>query len=197
MENLRVVPGGLRVILIHAALVAVFGVFLPWMKGVQFLDPVMIAAYACLGVVFAAPAAAQTFARKRPDSMTAAVARLLAAVLYGECMASAILLAGFVTVYSSHSREEIPPPDLGTLALASVLGVTASLALAAASAWITLRFSRIAARHALRVVFLLLLVLFFYRSRWLPDVAATGALVSLALAGVFIFALRGLLRSAT
>ncbi len=196
MKNLSVVPGGFRVILIHAALVAVFGVFLPWTKGVQFLDPVIIAAYACLGVLFAAPAAAQVFARERPHSMITAMARILMAVLYGECMASAILLAGFITVYSTHPRGSIPAPDLHTLAAASLLGATASLALAAASAWITLRLSARAARHALRLVFLLLLVLFFYRSRWLPDVAGTGALVCLALAAIFIFALRGPLRSA-
>lgn len=53
--------GRYRVILVHVALVAVFGVFLPWMKGIDFLDSVMTAAYACLGVLFAAPAAAQAF----------------------------------------------------------------------------------------------------------------------------------------
>jgi hypothetical protein len=61
-------PGGLRVFVIHLLLVGVFGVYLPWTKGIEFLDPVITAAYACLGVLFAAPAAAQSFAEDRPHS---------------------------------------------------------------------------------------------------------------------------------
>src|SRR5712691_3017664 len=62
-------PGGLRTVLIHVALVAVFGVYLPWQKGLDFLDPVITTAYACLSVLFAAPAAAQAFAAGRAGSL--------------------------------------------------------------------------------------------------------------------------------
>src|SRR5579863_661916 len=91
--------GRYRVVLIHVALVAVFGVFLPWMKGIDFLDSVMTAAYACLSVLFAAPAAAQAFSEERPRSMTTAAACIAIAVLYGEFLTFVILLAGFMTVY--------------------------------------------------------------------------------------------------
>lgn len=180
--------GRYRVILIHIALVAVFGVFLPWMKGIDFLDPVMTAAYACLGVLFAGPAAAQGFAADRPQSMTGALALIAVAVLYGEFLALVILLAGIMTVYLTHPSFMLAP-DLTTLARAAVLGIVASIALAAIAGWVTLRFSAGAARAALRIIFLTALVVFFYRYRWLPDVAGTAAAISAGIAVVAILAL--------
>ncbi len=178
----------LRVILIHIAIVAVFGVLLPWMRGIDFLDPVMTAAYACLGVLFSAPAAAQGFALRRPDSMTDALVQIAAAVAYGEAMTVAILLAGFTTVYATNRFAFAP--DLLTLGEACVLGVTASLALSTGAAWITLRFSARVARNAMRVMFLLLLYLFFLKSRWLPDVAVEGSVISFGVALLALLAVR-------
>ena len=68
-----------RAVLTHATLVALFGVALPWMKGVAFLDQVVLGAYACMGVVFAGPAAAQGIDPRTGN----AGARILACVLYG------------------------------------------------------------------------------------------------------------------
>jgi hypothetical protein len=180
---------GYLIILIHLGLVAVFGVFLPWTKGLDFLDPVITAAYACLGILFASPAAAQSFAEEPPRSMMDATARIVTAVLYGEGMAAAILLAGFMTVYATHSRVRLAP-DIETLATASALGVSASFALAAIGAWATLKFSARTARSALRLIFLLLLVLFYFRSGWLPVVAGESALLCLIVFGAAILALR-------
>jgi hypothetical protein len=179
---------GIRVILVHVLIVAVFGVALPWMRGIEFLDSVMLAAYACLGVLFAAPAAAQAFAAERPRSLAEAMARIAMAVLYGEMMAFLILLAGFMTVYVS--KRVSFPPDLVSLAEAFALGLFGSAALASIAAWITIRFSASAARSALRVMFLLLLVLFFYKSRWLPDVVGIGIVLSIAVTGAALALIR-------
>ena len=50
--------GWIRVLPVYLVVIAIFGVFLPWQRGRDFLDAVILGAYACLGVVFAAPAAA-------------------------------------------------------------------------------------------------------------------------------------------
>ena len=121
--------------------------------------------------------------------MTAALARIAVAVLYGEFLALVILLAGFMTVYLTHPSFMLAP-DLTTLVDAGALGIAASTALAAIAGWITLRFSAGVARAALRGVFLMLLVAFFYRYRWLPDVAGTAAVVSTGIAAIAILALR-------
>ena len=175
----------LRSVLLHVLLLAVFGIFLPWQKGLDFLDPVITAAYVCLGVVFAAPAAAQTFSVYPPQTMVAAMVRIFLAVAYGESVAWAMLIAGVVTISVTH-RFRLLLPELDTLATAGALGLTASLALALAAAWIALRFSARAARATMRILFLLLLLAFFYYSRWLPDVAGRGALIALAVSGVLM-----------
>jgi hypothetical protein len=188
-------PGGSRIILIHVALLAVFGVFLPWRKGLEFTDPVILSAYLCMSVVFAAPSAAEAFADSTPASMTEAAVRIAGAVIYGECLVTVMLVAGIATVTATHPRATaLFPPDWQTLAGAGALGITASLALGAAAAWITLRFSAGAARGALRFIFLLLLLAFFYWSRWLPEFAPTGTLICVVLAAAMLLGLRSLLK---
>jgi len=44
-------PGGLTTILINLAILVLFGVVFPLQKGLDFPDPVIITAYACLGLV--------------------------------------------------------------------------------------------------------------------------------------------------
>jgi hypothetical protein len=178
-----------RTILVHLAVVAVFGVFLPFWLGIQFLSPVTIDAYACLGVLFAAPAAAQAFAGERPQSMKEALARVAMAALYGEVMGLAILFAGFMTMFFTPSRMFLVF-DFVSLGEAIALGIAASLALSSIAGLVGLLSSPGVARMATRVMFLALLLLFFFRSQWLPDVIVTGTLVCLGLAIAAISALR-------
>ena len=176
-------------VLLYAALIAVFGVLLPWTKGLDFLDPVMTAAYACLGVLFAGPASAEAFAEKRPDSMKAALQRVAKAVIYGEGLAVVMLASGIATVSISRGRR-LRLPELDVLGEAGLLGLMASFALALMAGWVTLRFSHGAARRALRYVFLAMLVAFFFWSRWLPEAALRGAALAAAVAGAMMFVLR-------
>lgn len=180
-----------RITGIHLPLIALFGVFLPWRRGIEFLDPVLMTAYGCLGILFAAPAAAQAFAAEwRERSMAEAMARIAVAVLYGECVAALFVSAGLATVYLTHRQSALFGVDWTTLATAMVLGLMAAFALAATAGWISLQFSAGVARGALRTIFLLLLFLFFFRSQWLPDVAARGTLVCLGWAALATWALR-------
>src|SRR5438876_6059194 len=88
-----------RALPIYLLVIGVFGVFLPWQKGRDFLDSVMLGAYVCLGVVFAAPAAAAEF--EKIPTTEKALARIAISVLYGELVAVAMLLLGMITVYES------------------------------------------------------------------------------------------------
>jgi hypothetical protein len=178
----------LRVILVHLAIIAVFGVLWPWFRGIDFLDPVLLSAYACLGVLFAGPAAAQAFAAERPQSDADALGRIAVAAIYGEMLAVLILLAGLTTVYTS---KHVPfGPDWIGLAWAVVLGFTGAVAMAAVAGWLALRFSTGMARGALRLIFLALLCLFFFKSRWLPDIAGRGISVCCGIAVLAFFGIR-------
>ena len=114
--------GWIRAMPIYLLLIGIFGVFLPWQKGRDFLDSVMLGAYACLGVVFAAPAAASQF--EKDPTPGRALARVAISVLYGELVAGVMLLVGMVTVYVLHGGRIVVGPDLRSLAECSALGLT-------------------------------------------------------------------------
>jgi hypothetical protein len=178
----------LRVVILHLILIAIFGVFLPLRKGLEFLEPVMISAYACLGVLFAAPAAAKAFARCRPQSMREAGVRAAKAAGYGEGLALIMLVAGVATVSLAHQRFLLP--ELDVLGEAVLLGLAASIALALLAGWMTLRFSAGAARMGMRVIFIGLLVLFFFRGQRLPEIPVRGVELSVAVSALMIILLR-------
>jgi hypothetical protein len=182
----------IRSAFIYVVLLIAFGVFLPWRKGLDFFDTALLSAYACLGVVFSGPAAAQAF-ENRPESMRQALAWIAVAVGFGEAIAVAMLACGLLTVRLTSTYLPFGP-DVASLADALLLGLTASVALASLGAWVALRFSAGAARLALRIVLLLLVVAFFLRSRSLPEVAVPGAIVAAGAAILFLLLLRGTLR---
>ena len=165
--------GWMRVLPVYLLVIAIFGVFLPWQKGRDFLDSVILGAYACLGVVFAAPAAAPEF-EKVPTIQTA-LARVLISVFYGELLAGAMLMLGITTVYVSRGGRIVVGPDLRSLAECAALGLMLSWAVSTAAVWISLRTSPQTAKTVIRLVFLGLLAAFYFRSGWLPAVALRGA----------------------
>jgi hypothetical protein len=179
----------LRSALNYLLLIVVFGVVVPRLKGLAFFDPVLMSAYACIGMVFSGPATAQVF-RTKPGSLGEALRWILQSVLFGELIAAAMLAAGILTVYLTHLRSLFFLPDLVQIAISGAFGLTGSLTLASMAGWLTLRFSAGVARGTLRIVFLVLLVLFFLRGQWLPAAAASGIPVALVAAAVFVELLR-------
>jgi len=185
--------GWIRALPVYVLVIAIFGLFLPWQRGREFLDSVILGAYACLGVVFAAPAAAPEF--DKFPTIQRAWARVMVSVLYGELVAGVILTLGITTVYVSHGGRIVVGPDLQSLAECAALGLTLSWAVSTATVWISLRTSPRAAKTAIRLVFLGLLVAFYLRSGWLPTIALRGAGIAL-LASILLFvALRTTLAS--
>jgi hypothetical protein len=180
----------LRSILPHLALLAAFGIMTPEMKGVDFLDSQILGAYACLGMLFAAPATAQAFPEGSPSSFKQATARIFAGVLYGEVVAFALTGVGIATVYLTHRGRFVPQPDWETLSRCAMFGLAASGMLASLAALVTVRFSRRVGMICLRVAFFGLLVLYFKRGQWLTDVSLTAAIACIVVAGLFIGLLR-------
>jgi uncharacterized MnhB-related membrane protein len=171
---------------LHLVLVAVFGVLLPWMKGLEFLDPSLITAYACFGALFAGPASIQAFQgggpqrdgskSTRPQTIKEALRRLLRSLAYGEALILIFLATGILTVNLTH-------PGRVRLPLLDVLGETALLGLAAACvvvvgvAWMSLRYSKQTTRNAMRLVYVAMLIGYYYRPLRIPDIALTGAAI--------------------
>jgi len=178
----------LRAVILHLVLIAIFGVFLPLRKGLGFLEPIMITAYACLGVLFAAPAAAKAFSKGRPQSMREAAVRAAKAVGYGEGLALVMLIAGVTSVSVAHGRALYP--ELDVLGEGAALGLAASTALALSSGWMTLRFSAAWARVGMRLIFMGFLILFVLQGSRLPDIPLRGVELSVALSALMVILLR-------
>jgi hypothetical protein len=106
--------GWIRALPVYLLVIGVFGVFLPWQKGRDFLDSVILGAYTCLGVVFAAPAAAAEF--ENVPTTQKALARVAISVLHGELIAGVMLALGMATVYVSRGGRIVVGPDLQSLA---------------------------------------------------------------------------------
>jgi hypothetical protein len=181
--------GTLRSVLLHLALVAVFGIWISRLKGVDFFDPQVLGAYACLGLIFAGPAVAQSFVDGIP-SFKQAKARVLAGVLYGELVVLALLAAGIATVYLSYRGRFVPTPDWESLARSAMFGLAACAMFASLAAWVSVRYSRRIAMTCLRLLFFGLLILFYYRGQWLPELGLAAAGGCFVIAAMFIELLR-------
>jgi hypothetical protein len=191
IERLGFRKSWIRALPIYFLLLGVFGVFIPLQRGRDFLDSVILGAYACLGVVFAAPAAAAAF-DQRP-SLQQAGARVAISVIYGEIVAGAMLLLGLITVYASHAGRIVVGPNLQSLAECLTLGFTLSLAVCMAAVWLCVKFSPTISRGVVRAVFLALVGAFFLRSGWLPSVAVSAAEIALLASLLFFLVLRATL----
>ena len=160
----------LRQALVLLIAVLTFGVLVPWYRGFSFFQPWVIAAYASMALLFVAPAAAEFWAATpTPASSGAIMARILVIVGFGWGVAAAMLAVALVTLNLSHRTGQLllPPADL----LSSVLlfGFTGSLAIAAACALLARRFSAANVKAMLRALFLVVLLVLAFGTRWLPD----------------------------
>jgi hypothetical protein len=186
--------GSWRSILPHLALLIAFGFMIPKLKGPDFLDSQVLGAYACLAIIFAPPATAQAFPAGAKTSFQQAKARILVSVVYGEIVSITLLAAGIATVYLTNRGSYVPEPDWESLAKSAMFGFGASGMLASLAALVTVRFSRSAAMICLRLAFFGLLILFYLRGRWLPDIGLRGAIGCLVVAGIEIGLLKWICR---
>jgi len=177
---------GFRSILLHFALLVAFGIFVPRMKGLDFLDSRVLAAYACLGLIFSAPATAQAFEGSAAPSFAEAGARIVISVAYGEIVALALLGGGMATIYVTNRGHYVPTPDWPSVGKSILFGFGAAAMLASIAAWLTLRFSRKIAMICLRLAFFGALVLFYYKGQSLPDVGMAWVVACIAFAGIFL-----------
>jgi hypothetical protein len=168
--------GGTTGVLICAFALLALGILLPWHLSFDFLDAMILLAYACLPALLVAPVVAESFAgdRERAQIPTAVeerrqllYAKVAAGALYGWSSALLALVMGIATVSLSFTRWILPPALLAIdLALVS-LAVSVSAASISAGVSVRARSAKYAKR-TLRQGFLLLLVLVIYYSRFMP-----------------------------
>jgi hypothetical protein len=156
----------LRSALVSAGIIVLFGVVLPLSKGVDYLDPLILAGCLGLSVVIVAPAAASTFSGAEPLDGRAALRRLGIVWLYAWAMGIAVLIAGLITVNVAARYRGALLPRASFIAAALAWSATATLFFGLVSAMVARRYSAGAARNAVRLVFLGLILFLFAMARF-------------------------------
>jgi len=176
-----------------------FGIAIPWRRGYDFFDPVLILLYCLIALLFSAPAITDLLGTEWTDGHTIR-ARLYACSLYGWAAFVTVLVLGIVTVNIQYRAFGIhlPPPAVLTAALA--LSFTASLWVASCAALFAVVLSPTAAKLIIRAAFVFLLFALLFAGRWLPDewriaiaaATATRSLIRIALIGSAVLFLAAL-----
>ena len=152
---------------INNALVAIlFGVVVPYVKGIEYLDLFLLLPYSFLSLFFVVPMVVDAvFASPQRGLPLAALFR---AAGIGWFTGICVLWLGIATVSWRSGRLVTPPMAVG-LSLA-VMSLFASVFIAALSAWTANRTADASiAKGRLRIGFLLFLVAFFAVPRFLND----------------------------
>ena len=172
---------------INVALWPTLGVVVPYVRGPEFLDTVILGTYLCLSIVFAGPAAVEAFSSPPPEFSTA-LTRVARCAAYGILMSFSVTIVALGVVYATH--PVVVGPDLPALLQTAVFAVLLTLALVSTVGWISVRHSPRAGKRVSRLLFMGLLLLFLLNSRRLPDVTLTGSLIAAAGAAASLLLLR-------
>jgi len=121
MQELSQLPrrmGGTTGVLIYAFAMLALGILLPWHLGFDFLDAMVLLAYACLPALLVAPVVAESFAGDRERAQITATleerrrlmyAKVAAGALYGWISALLVMIMGLTTVCLWFGRWILPP----------------------------------------------------------------------------------------
>ena len=153
-----------RQALVVLMVVIVFGILVPIYKGFAFLDSRIIAAYACLAVLFVAPASAELGAASGKI-----LGKIAIIVAWGWGITVLILGTALVTLNLVNHRGGFAAPPLEFLAAVLTFSLSASSAIAMLAAVLARRFSPAGVKNILRAAFLILLLTLAFGSRVLPE----------------------------
>lgn len=159
-----------RQALVILIVVAAFGILVPLYKGFGFLDARIIAAYACLALLFVAPASAELAAAQGTGAPASAVLGKLAVIVaWGWGIALLILATAIVTLNLMARRGGLLMPPAGFLAAVLTFSLVASIAISLLGALLARHFSASGVKNILRTCFLVILLLLVLGSRVLPE----------------------------
>jgi hypothetical protein len=151
-------------------IVAAFGILVPLYKGFGFLDPRIVAAYACLALLFVAPASAELAAKQDKNAPPAAtLARIGLIVAWGWGVTVLILATAIVTLNLVARGGGLLAPPWVFLAAVLTFSLIASIAIAVLGAVLARRFSATGVKNILRTGFLAILLLLIFGKRVLPE----------------------------
>jgi hypothetical protein len=154
-----------RQALVILLVVIAFGILVPIYKGFAFLDPRIILAYACLSLLFVAPASAELAA----TNAAGLLGRIAIIIAWGWGVTVLILATALVTLNVMTRGGGFIAPPLLFLAAILVFSLSSSIAVAMLGAILARRFSAAQVKTILRTTFLVILLGLAFGSRFLPE----------------------------
>src|SRR5690349_6374068 len=127
-----------RQIVLVLAVIGAFGVFVPLYKGLDFLDPRLIVAYALLSAVIAASSIADAISSEAGGS---GLHRMLRVWLFSWGLALLLMAVALFTVNVRNWHGHAILPRTGFLIACECISATASAAVVALGALLTRRIS--------------------------------------------------------
>ena len=162
-----------RTVFNNALVAILFGVVVPYIKGIEYLDLFLLLPYSFLSLFFVVPMVVDAVFAS-PDRGVP-LAALFRAAGIGWFSGICVVWLGIATVSLMNGRPIAPPMAVGlSLAVMSLFGCVFVAALAA---WTANRTDHASiAKGRLRIAFLLLLVLFFAVPRFLSEESVVSML---------------------
>ena len=156
--------GGTSTLMVHLILFGAFGVLVPWMRGLDFFDPIVVFSYSAIAFLFAASAVTQLMTE---DSASARPA-VVASALHGWSVLLLVLVLGIATVNYVYRAPRILHPNWELLIASTLFALAGALFIAGLGAMLCVVFSPSVARNVVRFGFLLMLLGFVFAPGRLP-----------------------------
>ena len=156
--------GGTSTLIIHLILFAAFGVLVPWMRGLDFFDPIVVFSYSAIAFLFAASAVTQLMSEDSGGAWPA----VAASALHGWSVLVLVQVLGIATVNYVYRAPRILHPNWKLLAASALFALAGALFMASLGAMLSVVFSPSVARNAVRFGFLLMLLAFVFAPGRLP-----------------------------
>lgn len=142
--------------------VIVFGIFVPWRKGLDYFDPLLLLVSLLVPIVFVTPIATEDRAQ------VTSLARAGRAFLYSGVMTLLIAFHGIIVVNLTHWFGQVLLPPLSVFLSGMLTALAAEGCLALFTVWLHRWASAQRTRLAIRVLFLGLWMLYLYLFRFAP-----------------------------
>lgn len=157
---------GLPSLIVNLMLIAAFGVLIPYRRGYDFFDPIVIFAYTAIALLLSSAYVTDLMANGMAQA--GLNAPVVASSMHGWVTLAIIYALGITTLNVVYRRPGLLHPDWQLLGSALLFALAGSLFFAASSALLAMLFSPRASRTTIRVVFLLLLLGWAYGTNYLP-----------------------------
>lgn len=152
---------------VNLFVILAFGVGIPWRRGFEFFDPLILLLYTFIALLFSAPAITDVLGSEWASARSV-LARVYASAVFGFLVYALIVALGLITVnVQLHARHTLVPA-LDVLAAAFAMSFAAALAVASVGALLTVVLSPVSAKLMLRAGFVMLLLIVLFGGRFLP-----------------------------